>query len=262
MTAVTAHPSHGSSDGTGREYRTKLYARYFSSSGYERLNATDDEGYRSHKRVLSQILLPYCPAARDATILDIGCGVGYAIEMLLDAGYSDVRGVDLSPDQVARAAARGLPVVRGDAFESLADVHQVYDAIIALDFIEHLVPDELLRFLEAAARALRPGGRLIVKTPNASCLFGVRSRYVDLTHELIFTEKSLRAAFSVSGLQPIVVTGERIKPCTVKGWIRYGPARAVRALWKAYLIAELGEEGVSIPTEFNLIGVAGKPRGQ
>ena len=60
----------------------------------------------------------------------------------------------------------------------------------------------------------------------------------------------------------IVVTGERIKPCTVKGWIRYGPARAVRALWKAYLIAELGEEGVSIPTEFNLIGVAGKPRGQ
>jgi 2-polyprenyl-3-methyl-5-hydroxy-6-metoxy-1,4-benzoquinol methylase len=246
----------------GRDYRSRLYETYFSSSGYERLNPTDDAGYRSHGRVLRQILLPHLPSARKAAVLDVACGSGFSVEMLLQEGYSDVRGLDLSPEQVERAVARGLPVERGDVFNYLADVRDEYDAMIAFDFIEHLDRNELFRFLEAARAALRPGGRLIVKTPNASCLFGTRSRYVDLTHELVFTEKSIRAAFTVCGLQPVIVTGERIRPSTVKGWMRWVPAKAVRTLWKAYLIVELAEEAFSIPTEFNLIAVAEKAPAQ
>jgi SAM-dependent methyltransferase len=241
---------------SGREYRDRIYATYFSSSGYERLNPADDAGYRSHGRVLRRLLLPYLPAPRDADILDVACGIGYAVEMLRKDGYTNVRGVDVSPQQVAVAAQRGLPVVEGDAFDYLEGAAGSLDAIVAFDFIEHLDRDELFRFLDVARSALRPGGRLIVKTANASCLFGTRFRYLDLTHELIFTERSLSAAFRACGLQPLVVTGERIRPFTVKGWIRWLPAKTARLLWKAYLIAELAEEGFSIPTEFNLIGVA------
>lgn len=240
------------------DYRAKLYPSYFSSSGYERLNPADDAGYKRHGRVLRQILLPHLPSSRDAAILDIACGIGYAVEMLLEEGYRNVHGIDVSAEQVQVASARGLPITEADAFEHLEEVDDL-DAVIAFDFIEHLDKNELLRFLELVAAALKPGGRLIVKTPNASCLFGVRSRYLDLTHELIFTEKSLRAAFTASGLHPSVVTGERIRPFTVKGWIRWLPATAVRLFWKAYLIAELAEEGFGIPTEFNLIGVAERP---
>jgi len=242
------------------DYRAKLYPSYFSSSGYDRLNATDDAGYKRHARVLRQILLPHLPTSRDAEILDVACGIGYVVEMLREAGYSNTRGIDISTTQVEVAKARGLPVVQADVFEYLADVDETLDAIVAFDFIEHLDRDELLDFLEQALHSLRPGGRLIVKTPNASCLFGARSRYVDLTHELVFTEKSLRAAFTASGLRPLSVTGERVRPVTVKGWIRWVPAVVVRSLWKAYLIAELAEEGFGIPTEFNLIGVAERPR--
>lgn len=241
------------------DYRAKLYPTYFSSSGYARLNTADDEGYRRHGRVLRQILLPHMPASPDSEILDVACGIGYAVEMLRNAGYSNAHGIDVSESQVEIATARGLPVVQADVFEYLKDIDAPLDAIVASDFIEHLDRDELFDFLERAWRALKPGGRLIVKTPNASCLFGARSRYLDLTHELVFTEKSLRAAFTASGLTPLVVTGERIRPFTVKGWIRWLPATLVRMLWKAYLISELAEEGFGIPTEFNLIGVAERP---
>jgi 2-polyprenyl-3-methyl-5-hydroxy-6-metoxy-1,4-benzoquinol methylase len=242
------------------DYRAKLYPSYFSSSGYGRLNAADDAGYKRHGRVLRQILLPHLPASRDAEILDVACGIGYAVEMLQTAGYSNVRGIDVSATQVEVAAARGLPVTEGDVFNYLEDLDESLDVILAFDFLEHLDRDELLDFLERAARSLKPRGRLIVKTPNASCLFGSRFRYLDLTHELSFTERSLRSAFIASGLTPLVVTGERIRPFTVKGWIRWLPATLVRLLWKAYLIAELAEEGFGIPTEFNLIGVAERPR--
>lgn len=241
------------------DYRAKLYPTYFSSSGYARLNAANDEGFERHGRVLRQILLPHMPTSRDAQILDVACGIGYAVEMLRNAGYSNVRGIDVSASQVEVAAARGLPVIHADVFDYLGNLDESLDAIIASDFIEHLDRNELFEFLESALQSLSPGGRLIVKTPNASCLFGARSRYLDLTHELVFTEKSLRAAFTASGLTPLVVTGERIRPFTVKGWIRWLPATVVRTLWKAYLIAELAEEGFGIPTEFNLIGVAERP---
>jgi 2-polyprenyl-3-methyl-5-hydroxy-6-metoxy-1,4-benzoquinol methylase len=240
------------------DYRAKLYPSYFSSSGYERLNAADDAGYKRHGRVLRQILLPHLPATQEAAILDVACGIGYAVEMLLQAGYTNVHGIDLSAEQVQVASARGLPITEADVFEHLEEADDL-DVVIAFDFIEHLDKNELLRFLDLVQTALRPGGRVIVKTPNASCLFGARSRYVDLTHELIFTEKSLRAAFATSGLNPLLVTGERVRPSTVRGWVRWLPAKVVRLLWTGYLIAELSEEGFDIPTEFNLIGVAERP---
>lgn len=192
-------------------------------------------------------------------VLDVACGIGYTVEMLLRQGYNNVKGIDISPEQVAVALKRDLPVVEANVLDHLASTPNAYDAIIAFDFVEHLDRNELFRFLDAAGAALRPSGRLIVKTLNASSPFGARTRYSDLTHELSFTEKSLRSAFHVAGLQPVLVTGESYKPFTLKGWIRWLPARAVRAAWKAYLIAELAEEGLSIPTAFNLLGVAERP---
>lgn len=237
-------------------YRERLYAEYFATSGYSDRNPVDDESYETRGRILRQILRPYLPADRAAAILDVACGTGYAVELMIREGYSNVRGIDLSADQVLRAKERGLPVEQADAFDFLADVREQLDVVVAFDFIEHLRRDELFAFLDAARQSLRLGGRLIVKTPNASCLFGARSRYLDLTHEIAFTEKSLRAAFAAASLQTVAITGERIRPFTLKGWVRWVPANLVRLLWKAYLISELAEEGFSIPTEFNLIGVA------
>ncbi len=241
-----------------REYRRRLYGSYFKSSGYGRLNPADAASYAHNGRVLRQVLGPYLPADRGGAILDVACGSGYAVKMLLDAGYRNTEGIDLSPDQVAVARDHALPVNQANAFDFLSGVADRYTGILALDFIEHLDRDELLTFLDLVRDALVPGGRLIVKTPNASSPMAARFRYVDLTHEQLFTEKSLRSAFALTGLDEIAVAGEQIRPFTLRGWIRWIPSRLVRLAWKSFLIAELGEEGFGIPTEFNLLGVAEK----
>lgn len=220
------------------------------------MNRPEAASYASNARVLRQVLLPHLPEDRSAVILDAACGIGYAVGMLEDSGYSNVHGVDLSREQVEVAQAHGLPVEIGDAFDVLSRRASQFDVVLALDFIEHLERDELLQFLDLVRDALRPGGRIVVKTPNANSLIGLRARYRDLTHELVFTEQSLRQALLTCGLRPVTITGERYRPFTVKGWIRWLPAWIGRLAWKAYLIAELSEEGFGIPTEYNLLAVA------
>lgn len=94
-------------------------------------------------------------------LLDIGSGTGALLEVAGAMGF-DAEGIDLCRANVERAAARGLRVRHGDA-EAL-DVDGGFDVVTMMDIIEHVVdPVGLLR---AVGRALVPGGRLVVYTPN------------------------------------------------------------------------------------------------
>lgn len=241
-----------------KAYRERIYRRYFSSS-YAEDNPLRGTAYEARLTTLRDHLLRWMPAHRDSRIVDVGCGIGYAVDMLVRQGYRQVEGIDVSEEQVAVARARGLPVQRADAFEFLAPRREQFDAILALDVIEHFDRDELLRFLDLVAAALKPGGRLIVKTPNANAATAARALFRDLTHELIFTEHSLRTAFAVAGLRTLAVVGERVRPATVAGVIRWMLGSATRLAWRLFLVGELGREALWIPVEFNLIGVAEKP---
>jgi SAM-dependent methyltransferase len=239
---------------TGR-FRERLYDAYYSTT-FRRANPATDEDYRMRARILRQVLLPHLPAAHDARILDLACGNGYAVHMLREAGYTGVLGVDVSGEQVELARRRGLPVEQGDAFRTLQAESATCDAILALDFIEHLDRDELLEFFDRARAALKPGGRLVVKTANANSPIAARLRWGDLTHEQLFTENSLRAAFEVCRLKPLFIGGQRYRPFTASGWARLAVASVGRWFWGLYLIADLGREGVGVATEFDLVGVA------
>lgn len=236
-------------------FRRQLYDRYFSTL-YGRSNPPDAEAYRTAGRALAGVLGRWLPARRDAEILDVACGIGYAVDMLRSAGYTRARGVDLSAEQVEVAKRRGLPIEQGDAFDALRASPGRLDLILALDFLEHLTRDELLEWLALAREALVPGGRLVIKTPNASSLLGSRARYRDLTHEWAFTDTSLRTALLASGLEPLAIAGERIPAVTAAAWCRGVVAGAFRAVWRVYLVAELGREGLESPLEFNLLAIA------
>jgi 2-polyprenyl-3-methyl-5-hydroxy-6-metoxy-1,4-benzoquinol methylase len=241
-----------------RSYRERVYERYFSTS-YSAVNRPTDRDFDAAATTLRQVLGRHLPATRDAAIVDVACGIGYAVHMLRGDGYARAYGIDVSAEQVEVARSRGLPVEHADAFEHLRDRRDAFDAILALDFVEHLTKDEVLAFFDLALQALRPHGRLILKTPNASSLIAPRARYRDLTHELLFTEQSLREGLMTCGLRVVECTGERIPPTTAAAWMRWAAAALGRALWKGYLIAELGREGLEIPTSFNLIAVAERP---
>jgi SAM-dependent methyltransferase len=100
----------------------------------------------------------------DALVLEAGCGEGYGADLLAGAA-SAVLGLDYDPVTAAHAARRyprvgiaranlvALPVRDGGC-----------DAVVSLQVIEHLWEQE--RFLRECHRVLRPGGALLLSTPN------------------------------------------------------------------------------------------------
>ena len=114
------------------------------------------------------------------------------LAVLRDLGW-DVEGVDFDPASVGLARSRGLKVHNGN----LEDQHlpgASFDAVVMSHLVEH-VPDPGRLFGECR-RLLRPGGRLVMSTPNADSLAHslYRASWVALDpprHLHIFTPKSL-----------------------------------------------------------------------
>ncbi len=118
--------------------------------------------HRRHWRLRCRAVRRY----RDGgTLLDVGCGTGgFLNELRQDSGWQ-VEGVDLNAQATAYARqALGLTVHQGD-LGTLDLPPQSFDVVTMWDVIEH-VPDPL-DTLKVIARLLKPGGVLLLNTPNA-----------------------------------------------------------------------------------------------
>jgi methionine biosynthesis protein MetW len=100
--------------------------------------------------------------ASGARVLDVGCGDGALMAALRDGHGVDARGLEIDPANVARAVARGLPVVQGDADRDLAGYPDgSFDyAILSQTLQTCRAPDRVLDEL------LRIGRRAFVSFPN------------------------------------------------------------------------------------------------
>jgi len=130
-------------------------------------------------------------------IVDVGCGDGAATALVksLDPGNT-VIGVDWSATALARAADRGLPVVQGGtdgAGLPLAD--SCADVVIMSELIEHLVDTDTA--VDEARRVLRPGGLLLLSTPNLAAWFN--RGLICLGVQPVFSEVSLRGVYGRPG---------------------------------------------------------------
>jgi SAM-dependent methyltransferase len=106
-----------------------------------------------------------------AKILDVACGVGYGAHFLATRCICDLVAVD--NDSGALDSARkhfshpAISYVQDDCHAlPQAKQHGPFDAVVSFETIEHLKrPTD---FLNACRECLRPSGRLIISTPNAS----------------------------------------------------------------------------------------------
>jgi O-antigen biosynthesis protein len=146
-------------------------------------------------------------------VLDAGCSSGYLAERLQARG-SRVYGVELDEDAAEQARRFCEAVHVGDAETmDLPFEPDSFDAIVCGDLIEHLRDPRL--FLERVRSLLRPGGRLVLSTPNVAnwsirvgLLFG-RFRYtprgiLDRTHSHLFTRKTLIECLEAAGYRVTV----------------------------------------------------------
>jgi len=100
------------------------------------------------------------------SVLDLGCGDGVLLGLLKDAGEKG-EGVEKDSGKVKAGRARGLDIRQGDVlgFIKRAGAGR-YGAVVASHILEHLPPARVPEAFSGCARALKPGGRLLVLTPN------------------------------------------------------------------------------------------------
>ena len=185
---------------TAETYRTRIYTHYVQ--GRERVLAPETlAGLAPRAHALRRLIRRHFPADKSAAVLDLGCGHGALLHFAREAGYTKLRGVDGSPQQVAAAQRLGIEgISEGDLRDTLAaQADASLDVVIAFDVIEHFTRDELLPFVDAVHRVLKPCGCWIIHVPNGESPFFGGIRYGDLTHEMAFTRTSLSQLLLSSG---------------------------------------------------------------
>jgi 2-polyprenyl-3-methyl-5-hydroxy-6-metoxy-1,4-benzoquinol methylase len=212
---------------TADDFRTSLYGSYVS--GFKGAQGAADAWWT----------FKYLPLLRDvdpnARILDLGCGDGRLVGYLARRGFTQAVGVDVSPEQVAIAQSRGLDVACADLFAYLDASSEPYAAILAVDILEHLTRDELIRLAPLLFHALQPGGRLLVQTANGAGLMPGHVVYGDLTHQTIFTPESLGQLLRPVGFEHLSFYETGPVPIRLRGKLdvaAWSVVRTVAALLK------------------------------
>lgn len=137
-------------------------------------------------------------------LLDVGAATGFFVEIAQRMGFKAC-GVELSAYAAQVGRNKGLDVITG----TLADVHEVFDAITMLDVIEH-VPDPRAELMRAYTR-LRGGGVLVINTPDIGSfyarLMGARWHLiVPPEHVYYFTRKNFSALLEECGFAVVEAT--------------------------------------------------------
>ena len=110
------------------------------------------------------------PAAPGARVLDVGCGVGQVVKRLTDAG-SEAHGVDVSEPNIAKAK-RFSPLCQIYDGRTLPYADSFFESAGALNVLEHVEDPE--SFVTELVRVVRPGGRIVLSSPNFFRVLGFR----------------------------------------------------------------------------------------
>jgi SAM-dependent methyltransferase len=143
------------------------------------------------------------------TLLDVGCGGGELLRAAIARGWRAAGAEPMAQAaELARDRAPGADVRTGLSSD-VGFEERSFDVVCAFHVLEHM-PDSRA-FLRELARFARPGGLVVVETPNYASL--LRRRHGEhwihlrpLEHLVHFTPRTMRAALAGAGLEPVRVT--------------------------------------------------------
>ncbi len=154
------------------EWTPEKIARFWSS--YEETPGMQNWHF-SKQRGAALISLVRKKVSLSAPVLDLGCGSGHLISLLLSLGLQ-TRGADVSDSagKIVNERFNGdrnfmgyTPLQKG---KSLPFDDNSFKTLFLLETVEHLLPPDLEAILLESRRILADGGHLIVTTPNQELL--------------------------------------------------------------------------------------------
>jgi SAM-dependent methyltransferase len=149
--------------------------------------------FASRTRALNTLMDQFLPQTADLRLLDVGCGAGNMIHHL--RRYGHVKGIEIDPRPVKMARQRGYDVDQFDATQPMPFANDSFDAVTALDVIEHTHDD--LAVLTDSYRVLKPGGQMIITVPALMWLW---SHNDDINaHVRRYTAANLRQKLAQTG---------------------------------------------------------------
>lgn len=159
------------------------------------------------EKVVRHIQRPFVKFFQNASpVLDIGCGRGIFLELLTSAGV-DAVGLDHSDEALAFCRRKGFEVYQADARSYLAQNEHQFGGIFCSHVIEHFAYEDALELIQLCHAALRPGGVLLLVTPNPLDLAVITEIFwLDPTHVRPYPTQLLKSMLASSGFR---VTLER-----------------------------------------------------
>lgn len=232
----------------GNKYRRKIYDSYISHRIDHQSQSWTTPAYKQWAAAAAVRVRNWLPENTDAPILDIGCGAGQFLHWLEQLGYTNLIGVDLSPEQVslARQMCSRARIIQGDAFHVLADYSGHFALIAGFDVIEHLQKVEAMQIVPLIERALQPRGRIILQTPNPASPLAGTILYGDLTHEWFYTPESLGNMLRLYGFADYVARPSAPYPHGVKSALRTFLWKLIEVAWRFCNVVETGSGGTGI----------------
>lgn len=227
---------------------------------YKRCNDLSPAGLKRARRIYRKLFLGLLPAGRSVRILDFGCGAGMLLDWLKSEGYTAAEGVDIDSGQVDFARSLGLNAhLASDSRLWLKNAGQ-FDVIFLTDVIEHIPVGNDIALLSDLYDALKPGGVVVIRTPNANATFATRARYIDSTHLRVYTELSLHGDLESCHFEQIQILPDDVwTPASILELIATIVRFGFRCMRKLEAISEVGLSAMQMPLSMNLIAVARKP---
>lgn len=116
-------------------------------------------------------ILELLPSTEGQSILDIGCFAGSFLSLVDEKRFSRQVGVDILSEQIDYAqthfGSAHRRFVHVPKVQDLSKhIEETFDCVTLIEVVEHLTPEEIESTFQQASTRLRPGGRLILSTPN------------------------------------------------------------------------------------------------
>ncbi len=138
------------------------------------------------------------------TVLDIGCGKGYFLELLQENGLNGI-GIDSDSELVNSCLLKGLRAEATDVIKYLKNAQDnSISGIFMGHVIEHLPVNMKIEFLELCLSKLKNEGVLVLETPNTSSVYVMHNLYyLDPTHEKPLLPEALKHLAVVTGFSVV-----------------------------------------------------------